>query len=129
MSPVTIHQRNLQALAIEMFKLKNNLAPKIVKDVFKLNDIPYNTRNNSDFQRRNVKTVLYGSGTLSSISPQICDLIPVPPDIRNLASLYVFKNKIKSCSTRACPCRLSKKFINICFVNYQRYANMFFISF
>ena len=110
-------------------KLKNSLAPKIVKDVFKLNDIPYNTRNNSDFQHRNVKTVLYGSGTLSSLSPQICDLIPVPPDIRNLASLYVFKNKIKSCSTRACPCRLSKKFINICFVNYQRYANMFFISF
>ena len=31
---VTIHQRNLQALATEIFKIKNDLSPEIVKEVF-----------------------------------------------------------------------------------------------
>ena len=31
---VTIHQRNLQVLATEIFKIKNNLSPKIMKQVF-----------------------------------------------------------------------------------------------
>ena len=42
-----------------MFKVKNNLAPEII-NVFKLNvnDRSHNTRNNSDFQRTNMKTDL-----------------------------------------------------------------------
>ena len=31
---VTIHQRNLQILAIEIFKVKNNLPPEIMTEVF-----------------------------------------------------------------------------------------------
>ena len=41
---VTIHQRNLQILLIEMFEVKNNLVPEIMNGVFKLNDISYKTR-------------------------------------------------------------------------------------
>ena len=33
---VTIHQRNLQTLAIEVFKVHNNIASEIMKDVFKI---------------------------------------------------------------------------------------------
>ena len=33
---VTIHQKNLQNLAIEMFKVKRNLAPEIMTEVFRL---------------------------------------------------------------------------------------------
>lgn len=61
----TIHQRNLQALAIEMFKVKNRVALEITSDVFKLSARSYSARNNSDFQRRNMKMVFYGSETLS----------------------------------------------------------------
>ena len=85
---VIIHQKNLQALAIEMFKVKNNLALEIINDLFKLNGRSCNTRINSNFQRGNIKTV-------SSGVPQIWNL--TPPEIRNLASLNEFKNKIKSC--------------------------------
>ena len=41
---VTVHQKNLQVLVTEIFKVKNNLAPDIMKDVFKLKEPPYNLR-------------------------------------------------------------------------------------
>ena len=31
---VTVHNKNLQVLVTEIFKVKNNLAPNIMKDVF-----------------------------------------------------------------------------------------------
>ena len=32
---VTIHHRNIQALAVEMYKVRNNLSPQIMTDMFK----------------------------------------------------------------------------------------------
>ena len=42
---VTIHQRNLQTLAIEIFKVHNNIAPEIMMDEFEIINHQY------DFQR------------------------------------------------------------------------------
>ena len=39
---VTIHQRNLQVPATEIFKLKNRLAPEIMKEVFEIQNLAYN---------------------------------------------------------------------------------------
>ena len=41
---VTIHQRNLQILATETFKVKNSLAPEIMTEVFEINEPHYNLR-------------------------------------------------------------------------------------
>ena len=41
-NPVTIHGRNLQLLATEMYKLRNGLSPKIMEDLFPLREINYN---------------------------------------------------------------------------------------
>ena len=68
----------MQTLAIELLKVKNNLAPEIVNDVFKLKDRSYNTKKSSMFQCRNIKTLLYESETLPSLGPQICN--PIPPE-------------------------------------------------
>ena len=32
---VTVHERNFQILAIEMYKMLNSLSPEIMKDIFK----------------------------------------------------------------------------------------------
>ena len=93
-----------------MFKLKHNLGPEITTEVFRLKTRSFNTRHKSEFQCRNVKTVIYGSETLSSLGLQIWDLIPI--ELRNLTSLNAFKSKIKSWSTQQCPCRLCKTYIN-----------------
>ena len=42
---VTVHDRNLQKLAIEMYKAKNNLSPKPLQDIFELHINTYNLRN------------------------------------------------------------------------------------
>ena len=113
---VTINQKNLQNFAIEMFKVKHNLAPEVMTEVFRLKTRSFNTKSKSEFQRRNAKTVIYGSENLSLLGPQIWDLIPI--ELRNLTSLNAFESKIKSWSTQQCPCRLCKKYIsNLGFVN------------
>ena len=93
-----------------MFKVKHKLALEIMNGVFRLKTTSFNTRQKCEFQRRNVKTVIYGSKTLPSLGPQIWNLIPM--ELRNVTSLNAFKSKIKSWSTQQCLCHLCKKYIN-----------------
>ena len=44
---VTIHQRNLQLLATEIFKTKNELNPKIMEEIFTFKNVDYDLRNNT----------------------------------------------------------------------------------
>jgi hypothetical protein len=74
---VRIHHRNLQVLVIEMYKVKHNLAPAIMQDVFPESTNPYNTRQGGDsFKTRNVKTVHYGTETLAHLGPRIWQQVP-----------------------------------------------------
>ena len=41
-SAVTIHEQNLQVLVTEIFKVKNNLSPEIIKQVFDFQEPYYN---------------------------------------------------------------------------------------
>ena len=62
---LNIHQRNLQKLAIEMYKIKNNLSPSIVTDLFTRHTATYNLRQNKTWEASNIRTVLYGKDILS----------------------------------------------------------------
>ena len=93
-----------------MFKVKHNLAPEIMTGVFILKTTSFNTRHKSEFQPRNVKTVIYRFETLSPLGPQIWDLIPT--ELRNLKSLNDFESKFKSWSTQQCRFRLCKRYKN-----------------
>ena len=106
---VSIHNRNLQSLATEMYKVKNQLSPKIMTDVFRLREISYNLRNNTDFMSKNVHSVRYGTESLSYLGPKIWSL--VPDDIKNSKSLTVFKSKIQKWIPENCPCRLCKTYL------------------
>ena len=107
---VSVHQKNLQYLAIELYKRKNNLSPEIMNEVFMIRDIPhYNIRNFSEFQRNLVKSVKYGEKSLSYLAPIIWSL--VPREIRLSESLESFKRKISSWKTEKCPCKLCKPYL------------------
>ena len=41
---VTVHQKKLQVLVIEICKVKNGIAPELIKDIFKLQNPLYNLR-------------------------------------------------------------------------------------
>ena len=68
---VTVHQRNLQTLATEMYKMLNGLSPDIMQDIFEIKRNYYNTRNAPAFSSRNIKTVRYGLQTISYMAPKI----------------------------------------------------------
>ena len=54
---VTVHQRNLQILPTEMYKILNGLSPDIMQDIFETRSNYYNTRNVPAFFPRSIKTV------------------------------------------------------------------------
>ena len=86
---VKIHLRNLQILATEIYKVKNELGPKIMADIFHLVEKPYNLRNNSIIQWQANRTVYFGTESISSLAPKIWELI------RNkIKSAKLLKNKI-----------------------------------
>ena len=68
---VTIHHRNLQTLPYEIFKVKNNMAPEILAEIFPQKESNYSLRNSTALQGRSIKTVMFGSETISSLGPKI----------------------------------------------------------
>ena len=58
---VTIHQRNIQLVAIEMFKVINNLCPEIMRSLFRLNT---NKKLKKAFFGPNVRTEYRGKQSL-----------------------------------------------------------------
>jgi len=113
---VTVHQRNIQVLATELFKVKNNLSPDIMNTVFiKNQQSAYNLRNESYFRREHKQTVYFGTESLSFLGPQIWDLLS--DEVKNLDNLDSFKAAIKKWTTENCPCRLCKLYVaNVGFV-------------
>ena len=60
-----VHMRNIQSLAIEMFRDSGNLSPPIMNDIFtQKDDSRYNLRQISKFSRPLVKSVYHGSETV-----------------------------------------------------------------
>ena len=114
---VTIHHRNLQFLATEMYKVTKGIGPALMQDIFmrhpndNLDDISANTRQNSGFYNpANPKNVNSGLETLRCLGPKIWDMVPVT--LRNIESLNVFKAKIKGWISQRCPCRLCKTYVS-----------------
>ena len=89
-----IHVRNLQILATEIYKVKNELGPKIMADIFHLVEKLYNLRNNSIIQRQANRTVYFGTESISSLAPKIWELIPNKIKSAKLLNIFKEKNKI-----------------------------------
>ena len=73
---VSIHERNLQVLATEMYKISNGLSTPLMKDIFPINRNPFNLRQNSQFSRPAINTVYHGTESISNLGPKIWDLVP-----------------------------------------------------
>ena len=69
---VSINQRNLQILAIEMLKVSNGLSPVLMNDIFKLRgEQTYNLRKLSQFYRPKVNSVYNNTKSVSFLGPII----------------------------------------------------------
>ena len=104
---VSIHMKNVQYLATEIYKVKNSLSPEIMKEIFIFQENEnYNLRSGTHLMNRNIHTVHFGTDTITNLGPKIWKL--VPDEIKNVSSLLVFKSRIKTWTTDNCPCRLCK---------------------
>ena len=106
---VSIHHRNLQALATEMFKIHRGLSPDILREISVPKISLYNLRRNNTFERRQVHPVYHGTESLSFLCPKIWDLVPL--ELKQLESLEVFKLKIQKWIPFECPCKLCQTYI------------------
>ena len=106
---ITIHDRNLQKLCVEMFKVKHGMAPKPVQELFKSQVHLHNLRNNKEWEVPKVRTVNNGIDSIRYRGPVTWELLP--DDIKQSKSLEEFKRKIKNWKPQGCTCRLCKKFV------------------
>ena len=93
---VKVHHKNLQVYVKEIYKVKNRIAPEIIKGIFKLQNLPYNLRSSSkQFRRENIKTVHYGLHSVGYVGPKIWELV-LNNNVKCSNSLSKFKKLIKS---------------------------------
>ena len=89
-----ICSQRIQSLMIQMFKIKNELAARIMDSMFERRNKSYNLRNFQGFLTERKRTVHYDLETLSYRSPQLWSLLP--ENIKEVESLEIFKRKVKS---------------------------------
>ena len=111
---VTIHQRNIQLVAIEMFKVKNDLCPGIMKSLFHLHT---NQNRRKYFFGPIVRTEYRGKQSLRYFGPLVWKCM-LPKDLKYIVSIDKFKTEVKRWVPENCPCRLCKTYVaQIGFVN------------
>ena len=106
---VTIHQRNLQVLIMEIFKTKVGINPEIMNEIFIFKKPIYDFRKTDTLKRIKVKSVKFGTESVSYLGPKLWDLLPT--EFKNIESLSKFKDKITGWDTDECPCKLCKNYI------------------
>ena len=101
--------RNLQKLETKIFKVKINLAPEKMKEVFEIVEGPYALRNKLKLKLRKIDSVRYGTETASSAGARVWSSLS--SDLEECKSLELFKSRIKILIPENCPCKLSKTYL------------------
>ena len=89
----TLYNRRLQDICILMCKVKHNLCPRTVCDLFLTNSHTYNLRQN-DFYRSSFNTVTHGKHSVRYLGSRLWRKISSKD--RSAASLTQFKTRIRS---------------------------------
>ena len=92
-SSLSIHQKNLKLLVIEMLKVKIGCANDIMKEIFEIENRNYNLRHDFLIKRCNIRSVYYYTETASFTGPKIWDTSP--NSCKDATSLKNFKVNLK----------------------------------
>ena len=69
---ISIRHKNVQSLAIELYKFLNGYSPEIINSLFHLKENNrYSLRNVYELYSHNPKIVKYGTETISYLAPEI----------------------------------------------------------
>ena len=92
-----IHHRNIQSLAVEVFKVKENLSNIIMSDIFPTRALNYNLRSQTDFLRSTVNTTKFGLNSLRHFASKVWSMIPI--EIKNSSTVEIFKSRMSKWET------------------------------
>ena len=92
-SSLSIHQKSLKLLVIEMLKVKIGCANDIMKEIFEIENRNYNLRHDFLIKRCNIRSVYYYTETASFTGPKIWDTSP--NSCKDATSLKIFKVNLK----------------------------------
>ena len=102
---VTIHHRNIQSLAIELFKVKQNLSNSMFNVIyFRPRSISYNLRPQTNFIKSNASTSQYGLNSMRCFASKVWQMFPL--EIKNSVSIESLKEKIRKQEPSSCNCKL-----------------------
>ena len=102
---VSIHHRNIHQVAIEMYKVKNNLSLPLMQELFDYRGCGRTTRMGDKFGRPNVNKVYKGENSLRNFGPIVWNTM-LTKKLKECSSLAEFKSSIKSWIPNNCLCRL-----------------------
>ena len=91
-NPHTLNNKRLQDIAILMYKVKNDLAPKSLQCTFERQIKSYNLRN-LDFKQPNHQTIKFGKHSIRYLGPMLWSKLS--PNIRHSKNLQMFKIQIR----------------------------------
>ena len=103
---VCVHHRNIQLVAITMFRVKHGLSSESLQKLFKLN---LRSKRNT-FIAPKVNSEYMGKLSLRWFGPVVYDRM-LPDKYKEIAELDKFKEAIKKWVPQKCPCRLCKNFV------------------
>ena len=101
-----MHQKNLQRFATVMYKVKSNIAPLAMQELFTEQINEHDLRNKRYWEIPKVGTVGYGTESIRYREPKTWELLPT--EIKEAKSILEFKTKIKGWKPQGCTCRLCK---------------------
>ena len=109
---ITSHKKNLQYLAIEIYKTFKGLNPPFVDEIFSINQCQYYLRK-SKFKTAEPYYKIYGFNTVSYRCSQIWNSVSI--EIKYSPSLQIFKyslQKISEFTSFNCTCSLCKEYVS-----------------
>ena len=105
---VSIHVKNLQIFATEMFKISKKFSVPLMIELFQQKVNHYDLQNPYVFFVANVTSVSHGQSSISYLSPLKWQL--APSDSKDLNTVSAFKAAIKKWKPNTYPCRLCKTY-------------------
>ena len=81
-----------------------------MEEIFTFKNVDYDLRNNTSLKIGNLKTVYYGTESLTNLGAKIWNLLP--NEYKELKSLSTFKSRISNwVTTDECPCGMCKNYV------------------
>ena len=100
----TIHQKNIQSSAIEIYKAINNLSGGNLREFFIGNNHNCNLRSRSELSLSNVNTAFKGQSSISYFGSGLWNSIPY--ELRIASSYHIFRSEIENYAKINSPGRI-----------------------